>query len=96
MPGQWSAWDEPGWFREQPAASGSDPPRPARPGHRAGRSRRKLVVAGGIGETHGAVRDWVEANGYRPTGPRWEIYGDPDPSTGDFAVEVMWLVAAAS
>jgi len=49
-----------------------------------------------IGETHDAVRDWVEANGYRPAGPRWEIYGDPDPSTGDFAVEVMWLVAAAS
>jgi len=49
MPGQWSAWDEPGWFRERPAAGGSEPPRAARPGHRAGRSRRKLVVAGGIG-----------------------------------------------
>jgi GyrI-like small molecule binding domain len=47
-----------------------------------------------IGETHDAVRDWATANGYRPTGPRWEIYGDPDPSTGNFAVEVIWLVAA--
>jgi effector-binding domain-containing protein len=47
-----------------------------------------------IGETHDAVRDWVAANGYQPTGPRWEIYGDPDPSTGTFAVEVNWLVAA--
>ncbi|HEY7323317.1 MAG TPA: GyrI-like domain-containing protein [Streptosporangiaceae bacterium] len=47
-----------------------------------------------IGETHDAVRDWAAANGYLPAGPRWEIYGDPDPSTGSFAVEVIWLVAA--
>ena len=46
-----------------------------------------------IGETHDAVRDWATAHGYAPAGPRWEIYGDPDPSTGNFAVEVMWLVA---
>jgi len=46
-----------------------------------------------IGETHDAARAWAKANGYRPAGPRWEIYGDPDPSTGDFAVEVLWLVA---
>jgi len=47
-----------------------------------------------IGETHSAVRDWATANGYRLAGPRWEIYGDPDPSTGEFAVEVLWLVTA--
>ena len=46
-----------------------------------------------VGETHDAVRDWARAHGYRPAGPRWEIYGDPDPSTGNFAVEVIWLVA---
>lgn len=46
-----------------------------------------------IGETHDAVRGWAKANGHRPAGPRWEIYRDPDPSTGNFAVEVMWLVA---
>lgn len=46
-----------------------------------------------IGDTHNAVRDWATANGYPLAGPRWEIYGDPDPSTGDFAVEVLWLVA---
>jgi effector-binding domain-containing protein len=45
-----------------------------------------------IGDTHQAVRQWSEANGYRPAGPRWEIYGDPDPSTGDFRVEVLWLL----
>jgi effector-binding domain-containing protein len=49
----------------------------------------------GIGETHRAVREWGAANGYRPTGARWEIYGDPDPSTGAVDVEVFWLLAAA-
>lgn len=48
----------------------------------------------GIGETHHAVRQWSEQNGYRPAGPRWEIYGDPDPSTGDFDVDVFWSLTA--
>jgi effector-binding domain-containing protein len=43
-----------------------------------------------LGDTHQAVREWIEANGYLPAGPRWEIYGDPDPSTGDFRVDVFW------
>ena len=43
-----------------------------------------------IGDTHQAVRQWSEANGYRLAGPRWEIYGDPDPSSGDFDVHVFW------
>jgi effector-binding domain-containing protein len=43
-----------------------------------------------IGDTHHAVREWATANGYRPAGPRWEIYGDPDPLTGDFDVVVRW------
>jgi effector-binding domain-containing protein len=47
-----------------------------------------------IGDTHRAVSEWSKANGYRLTGPRWEIYGDPDPSTGDFEVAVFWSVAA--
>jgi effector-binding domain-containing protein len=47
-----------------------------------------------LGDTHQAVRAWSEANGYQPAGPRWEIYGDPDPSTGDFRVEVFLLLAA--
>ncbi len=34
-----------------------------------------------IGDTHQAVCVWSKANGYRLAGPRWEIYGDPDPST---------------
>jgi len=45
-----SAWDDPGWWRGQPEVSGSEPPpRQARPGHRASRSRNKLALAGGIG-----------------------------------------------
>jgi effector-binding domain-containing protein len=46
-----------------------------------------------IGDTHLAVRDWSTANGYLLAGPHWEIYGDPDPTTGNFAVEVFWLLA---
>ena len=47
-----------------------------------------------IGATHDAVRAWSEANGYRLAGPHWEIYGDPEPSTGDFVVEVFWSLLA--
>jgi effector-binding domain-containing protein len=49
-----------------------------------------------IGDTHEAVRDWLKAHGSAAAGPRWEIYGDPDPSTGNFTVEVMWLVAGSA
>jgi effector-binding domain-containing protein len=47
-----------------------------------------------IGDTHQAVREWSTANGYRLAGPCWEIYGDPDPSSGDFDVQVFWSLAA--
>ena len=49
---------------------------------------------GQIGDTHQAVREWSVANGHRLAGPHWEIYGDPDPSTGDFDVEVSWSLVA--
>jgi effector-binding domain-containing protein len=45
-----------------------------------------------IGDTHSAAREWSKANGYRLAGPHWEIYGDPDPATGDFDVDVFWLL----
>jgi effector-binding domain-containing protein len=48
-----------------------------------------------IGETHRAVCEWSKANDYQLAGPHWEIYGDPDPSTGDFDVDVFWLLVAA-
>jgi effector-binding domain-containing protein len=45
-----------------------------------------------LGDTHRAVREWSEANGFRLAGPRWEVYGHPDPSTGEFDVEVFWSI----
>jgi effector-binding domain-containing protein len=47
-----------------------------------------------IGETHHVVCEWSGANGYQLAGPHWEIYGDPDPSTGNFDVDVFWLLVA--
>ena len=48
----------------------------------------------GLGEVHGAVLRWCEANGERPTGVRWEVYGhwrDEDPE--GFETEVYWLLS---
>ena len=47
-----------------------------------------------IGETRRAATTWIEANGYRLAGPRWEIYGDPDPTTGHFDVTMYWSLVA--
>jgi effector-binding domain-containing protein len=47
-----------------------------------------------IGDTHLAVREWSTAHDYRLAGPHWEICGDPDRSTGDFDVDVFWLLVA--
>jgi effector-binding domain-containing protein len=47
-----------------------------------------------IGDTHQAVREWSEANGYSLAGPHWEVYGDPDRATGEFDVDVFWLLVA--
>ncbi len=49
---------------------------------------------GEIGRTHDAVCAWSKANGYWLAGPRWEIYGDPGSSTGDFEVDVFWSLTA--
>jgi effector-binding domain-containing protein len=45
-----------------------------------------------IGDTHRAVREWSQANGYELAGPHWEVYGDPDPASGGFDVDVFWLL----
>jgi effector-binding domain-containing protein len=47
---------------------------------------------GRIGDTHAAVGAWCHQNGHRLSGERWEVYGDPDPVSGDFTVEVCWTV----
>jgi effector-binding domain-containing protein len=45
-----------------------------------------------IGDTHQAIVEWCKLNGHSVDGRRWEIYGDPDPSTGEFCVDVYWSV----
>lgn len=50
-----------------------------------------------LGEAHDALRAWLQANGHRPAGPVWEIYGhwrdewNRDPS--GITTEVFHLVA---
>ena len=61
------------------------------PGGLAARARHVGPIRR-IGETHDAVCSWSAANGYRLTRQRWEIYGDPDPATGEYEVEVFWSV----
>ena len=46
-----------------------------------------------IGAAHDAVEAWCAAQRREFTGVSWEIYGDPDPQTGHFDVEVHWQVA---
>jgi effector-binding domain-containing protein len=65
----------------------------ALPGGLAGTATHTGPIAQ-IGDTHRAVREWSNVNGYQLTGPHWEIYGDPDPSTGHFDVEVFWSLVA--
>jgi effector-binding domain-containing protein len=47
----------------------------------------------GLGEAHGAVRDWCAARGLRPAGPRWEIYGPHREDLAEVWTEVYWLLA---
>ena len=49
-----------------------------------------------LGNTHRAVTEFATAGGYTPTGVRWEVYGDPDPSTGHFEVTVFWALGATA
>lgn len=53
----------------------------------------QAATAAEIGAAHAAVRAWCAAQRRAVTGISWEIYGDPDPQTGDFAVAVYWELA---
>jgi effector-binding domain-containing protein len=46
-----------------------------------------------LGAAHQAVSDWCGANGERPAGPRWEIYGPHDPDLANVWTEVHHLLA---
>ena len=47
-----------------------------------------------INDTHDSVVTWCRKQGYPLTRVRWEIYGDPDPATGQFDVDVFWLLSS--
>jgi effector-binding domain-containing protein len=47
-------------------------------------------TAAEIAAAHSAVRAWCSKHRRAVTGVRWEIYGDPDPQTGQFDVAVYW------
>jgi effector-binding domain-containing protein len=46
-----------------------------------------------IGAAHQAVRAWCAEQRRALSGVSWEIYGDPDPQTGNFEVTVFWQLA---
>lgn len=46
-----------------------------------------------IGVAHAAVRTWCAAHGRGVTGVSWEIYGDPDPQSGNVEVAVFWALS---
>jgi effector-binding domain-containing protein len=46
-----------------------------------------------IGAAHDAVLAWCATQDRGVTGVRWEIYGDPDPQTGNFEIGVYWQLA---
>ena len=53
----------------------------------------RAATSSEIGAAHAAVRAWCSAQGRELTGVSWEIYGDPDPQSGNFEVAVYWQLA---
>ena len=47
----------------------------------------------GLGAAHQAVLAWCAAHGHRPSGARWEIYGDWHENPGELVTEVSYLLA---
>jgi effector-binding domain-containing protein len=51
-----------------------------------------------LGDAHKAICDWCRANGYKPVGPNWEVYGhwqdewNKDPS--QIRTDVYYLLKA--
>jgi effector-binding domain-containing protein len=48
---------------------------------------------GGLGSAHRAVLDWCAAQGERPAGPRWEIYGPHRDDPAEVWTEVHYLLS---
>jgi effector-binding domain-containing protein len=47
----------------------------------------------GLGSAHRAVIDWCAAQGRRPAGPRWEVYGPHRDDPAEVWTEVYCLLA---
>jgi effector-binding domain-containing protein len=47
----------------------------------------------GLSSAHRAVAGWCTAQGLRPAGPRWEIYGPHRDDPAELWTEVYWLLA---
>ena len=47
----------------------------------------------GLGSAHQAVLDWCAAQGRRPAGPRWEVYGPHRDDPAQVWTEVYGLLA---
>jgi effector-binding domain-containing protein len=45
-----------------------------------------------LGSAHDAVLAWCRANGERPRGPRWEVYGPHRPDPAELTTEVSYLL----
>lgn len=46
----------------------------------------------GLGAAHQAVLDWLTAQGQRPAGPRWEVYGPHNDDPAKVWTEVYYLL----
>jgi effector-binding domain-containing protein len=78
---------------------------PRRPPPRSGRVTASALPAGQVattvhqgpyadlGSAHQAVLDWCAAQGRRPAGPRWEIYGPHRDDQADLRTEISWLLS---
>lgn len=84
-------WDAPGWVEAgvevSEAFPGNDRVQCSQlPGGRVATTTH-FGPYGGLSRTHDRIREWCAANGHRPTGICWEIYGhwdeswNADPST---------------
>jgi effector-binding domain-containing protein len=47
---------------------------------------------GGLGQAHQAVVQWCAAQGLRPAGPRWEVYGPHRDDPAELATEIYYLL----
>ena len=47
----------------------------------------------GLESAHEAMLDWCAAQGRRPPGPRWEVYGPHRDNPAEVWTEVYWLLS---